>query len=407
MNKRLPKLLATAFAMALSCHNLFAENWITPLADDVYVSQLSIPGTHDSATGEGFQGGLGGLFGSSMGLTQDLGLSGQWDCGIRVFDLRPTVKQEGDEMMLQIYHGILETKMSFKNALLLLRDKLIENPGEFAIVIMRHENDANKDLQGNWSALMAPCLASEEIADYLVPFKSKMTISDLRGKILVMSRDEYDKGPVGGYIDSWSHSDDFAEQRKGRFKRKNQTEIAMIQDFYELTMEGGSEKKKTTVLNLLQKSMSLSSLFWAINHTSGYTKSASSNSNRENAQNTNGAVLEFLGDENNSGRTGIIMMDFAGVDESNGYQTHGLELTKAIIAQNRRYVPKATAIAQVADDGNHITVKGRSVETDGPIAAYTISGSEVVSGTNRVTLPAKGTYIVKSKQKSRKVFVNK
>lgn len=404
MKTRTPKLLATAFALAISCHSLFAENWITSLDGDVYVSQLSIPGTHDSATGEGFQGALS-MFGSSMALTQDLSLGEQWDCGIRVFDLRPTVKQEGDEPVLQIYHGIIETKMSFKNALLLLRDKLVENPGEFAIVIMRHENDANKDLQDNWSTLMSQCLASGEIADYLVPFKSKMTVGELRGKILVMSRDEYDKGPVGGYITSWSHSENYTDQMKARFKGKGQTENAMVQDFYELTMEGGSERKRTTVLNLLEKTMGMSSLFWAVNHTSGYTKSASSNSNRENAQNTHGAVLEFLSDESHSGRTGIIMMDFAGVDESNGYQTRGMELTKAIIAQNRRYVPRATGIGRVADDGNLISVKGRSVEAEGPIAAYTTGGSKVAAGIGQVTMPAKGTYIIKNNRKAHKVFV--
>lgn len=406
MKTRTPKLLATVFALAISCHSLFAENWITPLDGDIYVSQLSIPGTHDSATGEGFQGGLS-MFGSSMAQTQDLSLSEQWDCGIRVFDLRPTVKQEGGEPVLQIYHGIIETKMSFKNALLLLRDKLVENPGEFAIVIMRHENDANKDLQDNWSTLMSQCLASGEIADYLVPFKSKMTIGELRGKILVMSRDEYDKEPVGGYITSWSHSENYTDQMKARFKGKGQTENAMVQDFYELTMEGGSERKRATVLNLLEKTMGMSSLFWTVNHTSGYTKSASSNSNRENAQNTHGAVLEFLGDESHSGRTGIIMMDFAGVDESKGYETKGLELTKAIIAQNQRYIPQATGIGQTSDDKSRICVKERSVEAEGRIAAYSANGNMVASGVNRITLPAKGTYMIKNNSEVRKVSVRK
>lgn len=406
MKTRTPKLLVMAFTLALSCHSLFAENWITPLDGDIYVSQLSIPGTHDSATGEGFQGGLA-FVGPGMAQTQDLSLSEQWDCGIRVFDLRPTVKQEGGELILQIYHGIIETKMSFKNALLLLRDKLVENPGEFAIVIMRHENDANKDLQDNWSTLMSQCLSSEEIADYLVDFKPKMTIGELRGKILIMSRDEYNKGPVGGYITSWSHSENYIDQIKTRFKGKVRTENAIVQDFYEFTMEGGSERKKTTVLNLLQKTMSMSSISWTVNHTSGYTKSANSNSNRENAQNTNGAVLEFLSDDSHSGRTGIIMMDFAGVDESKGYETKGLELTKAIIAQNQRYIPRATGIGQTNDDKSQICVKERSVEAEGRIAAYSTNGNMVASGVNHITLPAKGTYMIKNNSEVRKVFVRK
>ena len=42
----------TAMAAAMPAS---ADNWITPMPDNTYVSDLSIPGTHDSATGEGFQ----------------------------------------------------------------------------------------------------------------------------------------------------------------------------------------------------------------------------------------------------------------------------------------------------------------------------------------------------------------
>ena len=41
--------------LALSL-SLQAENWMKRLPDDAYVSTLSIPGTHDSGTGNGFPG---------------------------------------------------------------------------------------------------------------------------------------------------------------------------------------------------------------------------------------------------------------------------------------------------------------------------------------------------------------
>ena len=50
----------TAMAAAMPAS---ADNWITPLPDNTYVSDLSIPGTHDSATGEGFSGFVGEMLG--------------------------------------------------------------------------------------------------------------------------------------------------------------------------------------------------------------------------------------------------------------------------------------------------------------------------------------------------------
>lgn len=403
-----PKLLTTALAMAMAYNAAMADNWITQVDDEVYVSQLSIPGTHDSATGEGFQGGLGFL-GKGMAQTQDLTLSEQWDCGIRAFDLRPTVKQDGDSYILQIYHGIIETKMSFDNALTLLRDKLVENPGEFAIVIMRHESDANSSIQDKWDSLMTQSLKSESLAGYLQDFKPKMTIGEMRGKILVMSRDQYAKTPIGGYIQSWSHSENFNDQRRSTFKApNNRTEVAMIQDFYDLTGENGSERKKATVLTMLDRSMRMSSSYWSVNHTSGYTRSASSDGNRENARNTNGVVLDYLADESHSGRAGIVMMDFAGVDRSGDYDVRGLALTKAVIEQNRRYLSIGTGIGKTCmEAGKTISVNGNTVTANGEISAYAPDGRKIASGTGSLVLPANGTYIIKSEGETATVHVTR
>ena len=38
-------------ALLISCNVAMADNWITSLPDNVYITQLSIPGTHDAGTG--------------------------------------------------------------------------------------------------------------------------------------------------------------------------------------------------------------------------------------------------------------------------------------------------------------------------------------------------------------------
>ena len=132
MGKVLIRIATAAFAFMATAGTASADNWITPMADNIYVSDMSIPGTHDSATGEGFDGFIGLLLGNTTAKTQDLTISQQWDCGIRAFDLRPTVENGDNGTYLHIYHGIIKTTMSFEDALITLRDKLKEAPGEFA-----------------------------------------------------------------------------------------------------------------------------------------------------------------------------------------------------------------------------------------------------------------------------------
>lgn len=63
---------------------------------------------------------------------------------------------------------------------------------------------------------------------------------------------------------------------------------------------------------------------------------------RDNAAHTNATIIDYL-DTHEAGPTGIILMDYAGVDESNGYQTRGKELVEKIIANNFKYLKKETA----------------------------------------------------------------
>ena len=69
----------------------FADNWMSHLPDETYVAAVSIPGTHDSGTGNGFDGFLGETFAR----TQDISFGDQWKIGIRAFDLRPCTTKDG------------------------------------------------------------------------------------------------------------------------------------------------------------------------------------------------------------------------------------------------------------------------------------------------------------------------
>lgn len=403
MRKFTFKMAAMALCASMWSMQAGAENWITKLKDDVFVNQLSIPGTHDSGTGEGFMSS----FFDGFARTQDLSMQEQWDSGIRAFDLRPTAVQTvSGERYLKIYHGIVETKIRFDEALRLLCKQVTDNPGEFAIVIMRHETDGEKSGLGTlWEELVDSCLNAEEFSGKFIAFRNSLKVSDMRGKVLVLSRDSYlnNKRLVGGYITNWTHSGDIADQKKGVINSKGiiKTSPLYVQDFYDCTGDRLATKL-TAMKNMFQeagKALSYTSgkKIWAINHASGYTKSASVSGNRDNAVNTHRVALDFLSTCEPGTPTGIVMMDFAGVDKSGNYDVQSLTLTNALIANNKPYENGATGINDAMADGDDIHVVDGCVCSNVPVTVYDLNGRQLASPGLRVQLPSgRGVFLVRT-----------
>ena len=172
-----------------------------------------------------------------------------------------------------------------------------------------------------------------------------ITVGDLRGKVLVLSRDNYATKPVGGFITGWGHQADYVT---GSIKGPNLPAGTLyVQDFYEVM------DKMASKLNGIEKLLDFSTknivnknnqhLTVCVNCTSGYTASASTDGIRDNAVQCNKKVVDYLNNEAYAGPTGIIFMDFAGTDKSDKYNVKGLELVNAIIGNNQRYTPVKNA----------------------------------------------------------------
>ena len=110
MRKQLLNSWAFA-ALLLCCQGAYADDWMGRLPDHAYVAQLSIPGTHDTATGEGFLSSS--PEGDTFSKAQDLTLSEQLEDGIRAFDFRPSYK----DGYLNCAHGISQTNITFQKGL--------------------------------------------------------------------------------------------------------------------------------------------------------------------------------------------------------------------------------------------------------------------------------------------------
>ena len=166
--------------------NQETDRWLTAVPDRTLLTRMSIPGAHDAASATITSHTL-------FTRTQELNVSQLWNCGVRAFDLRPAFL----DGTLGIYHDRYWAHISFQSVMNMLVNALDRDPGEFAIVLVRHEIEADGN-DPDWPAKMGEYLGA--VKDRLIAYKPDLTVGDMRGKILLLSRNEYVGGPYGGYI---------------------------------------------------------------------------------------------------------------------------------------------------------------------------------------------------------------
>ena len=317
-----------------------ANSWMTAIDDDTKIAMLTIPGTHDAATSTC----------AGPGKCQTLTISGQLEHGVRAFDLRPTM--DDNSTLGNIYHSILDTGVSMGDAMEYFDSFLKTHPGEGIIVIMRYESERQflspSIAEDNYKTAMKNFLWNNRIyQSRMAAFNKSMTMKDLRGKILIISRN--DLSPVSTFetaYTQWSHSNSVGEALQiygtGGLGR------IYVQDMYSAEKNGNSSeadflaKKKELVCKLLDITVPFREYDqnnWVINYCSGYAGSSfASDSYAKNAASTNPAALEHIKAHTGKGFTGIVMMDYAGTDTyevgGSSFNVSGKSLTEELILNN-------------------------------------------------------------------------
>lgn len=340
MNRSIKARFLTAAFALLTAVTTSADSlgdWMSRVPDATYVSQLSLPGAHDAGTGYGLNNVYGVISGERYGRTQDKTIPELWECGFRVFDLRPCV----DGNNLRINHGIISTKLLFADAITTLCDLLDSHPTEMAVVIMRHEMEGD-DNSNQWNALVTATLNDNNVKPHTATYRPLATMGDMRGKLLILSRDEYASQPIGGFVSGWNFNADFANQQNGKIKGVSAQGSLYVQDFYDCSANGASLTKTAAVERMLTFSTAENTNpnLWVINHTSGYSKTESifgnvvstSDGYRDNAATQNTAAIDYIA--HHGGSTGMMLMDFGAIDSSNGYAVNGKALAEAIVTSN-------------------------------------------------------------------------
>lgn len=315
------------------------NNWITPLDDNIYVSQMSIPGSHDAATGENMATIIGNLFAQ----TQEMTLQKQWELGVRAFDLRPAIYDAifGSTNELWLYHGMTRVNISWASAMNTLKANLASNPGEFAVVLFRHEDESTAGKNTNttdFNNFMATWV--NQNANSIVEWKPDLTIGEARGKIILISR--FAGSWQYGAFTEWNH-DDLTNATTGPRTQtiKNATGTQSGQIYIQDDYDFPDFATKTNDIKLL---IDIASDFhiddskkniWMINHVSGYRNSSTSNTYRENASQQNPTITNYL--QTTTGTTGIMMFDYSGAKTSGSYTVNGDIMLQTVIDNNYKY----------------------------------------------------------------------
>lgn len=311
------------------------NNWITPLDGSIYVSQMSIPGSHDAATGENMATIIGDIFAQ----TQENTLQVQWNLGIRCFDLRPAIYKAtfGSTNELWLYHGVTRVSISWATAMNTIKANLTDHPGEFAIVLFRHEDESTLGKDNNttnFNTYMTNWVNANK--SWIVDWRPDITIDECRGKLILISRfsGSWDYGCFTG----WSH--DAAGSTTTVNNANNSASGTMyVQDYYNPSSHDAKFTSIKTYLDIAQLFHTNDAMknHWMLNHISGYVGSSSSDTYRANAAAQNPKVIEYLHNRTTPGSTGILLFDYSGAATSGSYNVQGDVMLQTVIDNNYKY----------------------------------------------------------------------
>lgn len=154
--------------------NPLLKNWQSLVSDNVLVSELVMPGSHDAGTKDIVW----------LGETQNYTVKEQMLSGARYFDLRVNKKENGD---LVIYHDILNG-LKFIPILNDIKEFLIANPTEVLLLDFQHFKGGS---QTAVKALIEEYLYNNNLLvvnqsnNSNLQFISQLTLGQARGKAIV------------------------------------------------------------------------------------------------------------------------------------------------------------------------------------------------------------------------------
>lgn len=319
---------------SVSIETVLPESWMKQIPDETPISQLAIPGTHDSAAF------LEKLLASAR--TQSDAVSIQLQSGVRFLDIRPKATSTTQTEDLPIYHGIVNLEVSLMEVINQMTSFLETNPSEMLIYTMRNE-DTNAKYQEVWETTIRTIFENLKAAGKTVDLKADLTLGECRGKMLFLTRtgDSDYRAEGGLYVggaQNWFHNCLFENDMLDPQGEKVVT--GHVLDYYKLEKaddapdkEAALEKKKQLIAtNLENATQNKDANHWYVTYLSGYSAfgflGLADGTPLDLAKTVNPYTLELLKEK--SGKPGIVVLDYA----TNEEECAGISLINRIIALN-------------------------------------------------------------------------
>lgn len=364
--KNLLLLLSLFIATSAVADNVHVANradWMQNLRDDVFVSDLCLPGAHDAASGQTH------VYGTSV---QTKTINELFDAGVRVFDFRTAIPSS--YMPLRMYHNFVDLARTFSGVMDDLYSKLDDHPSEFCVVIIKCEGMRDKphevyplfrsyfrhsydedirlykshetgDGQGedDWGLNFNHKYWKNDEAGYnyaknkWAKFSADMRVGYARGKVILLFRNSYNYddpyNPMAGpLLGSFTSNPEIQYMPWGNFMCQD----AYHEDDMEWNMEYKFKRYVKPCCEKLTYEINRGNRVWCVNHLSGYTNQPAAPNSAVLARTTNRVFAKYLA-ENPDVNTGMVMMDYAGEGTSWGYTVSGDLALEAVIHQNWRY----------------------------------------------------------------------
>lgn len=354
-------------AAALESAKNDVANWMKYLPDNVFVAHVSIPGTHDAATADGWISSTGPTYST----TQEKNLDYQLANGIRAFDFRPGLK----DGHLHCNHGTDETSLTMEDAFNKLTAYLDAHPSEFYVIHLFRGNvpNAGTSLTGGknsdadreeYNRLCNEFFNQGKFADYIVEYSPYLKVKDIRGKMVIFRRDRINFAYIAkaGNLGDWP-SDKNAGGENQIVPVTLASDNTVTGSFYTTDISSPDTKDEldielTSITNLYNRSTSQDfpnaakestgayKPFWVMCFTSGCygkmtfnidtTKGYLANATHTNPHFT--SLVRTAQQNGTAGPTGIIFSDWVLTDNHDGYATMGVDLVPAIYENNFYYI---------------------------------------------------------------------
>jgi 1-phosphatidylinositol phosphodiesterase len=264
--------------------------WMQGIDDDTLLSDMTLPGTHDS----------GATFGGSTTQTQRLSIEQQLLAGVRFLDIRCCQQYD----LFNIYHGPVPQPLSFGQVQQACASFLTDHPSEALIMSIKREAE---DLStGNTMTFEQAfdCYANQTDIWYLED--GTCTLGDVRGKILLIRRFAASNTPKGIDCTEWPDN--------STFKIPADEFTLYVQDCYKIDKTFGVPQKFSDIFLQLANAAAGQVADWYLNFSSATTSPIPDPiavaAGTKGTPGINEMLLSHLMTVEAPARFGVVIMDF-------------------------------------------------------------------------------------------------